>query len=391
VPSIARRSWESHFGPFGGEVWLNCAHQGPLPRAAVAAAQTAIRQKVSPSLIRDSDFTEVPRSLKRVLGSLIGVAPEEVILGNSASYGLHILRNGIGWKPADEVISTSNEFPATVYPWLGMEFQGVTVRLLTPLNGSLSPEDLEKEIRPNTRLVALSWVNSFTGSVLDVESIGRICRDRGILFVLNASQGLGAREFGELSRSVDAVVSTGSKWLCGPYGTGFAWIRRDIREGLRRVQSYWLPHAWGSDLTSFELKESQWSSDFDVFSTANFLNFLPWLASIKLLRRVGVARIQRHNEGLANSLLKEGSDLGFRSISPPEKRERSSIVVLSHPNSARNPLLFARLSARRIRASLRRGNLRFSPHLYNSSEQIGRVLSILRTVRTGRADAVKTR
>jgi len=384
MPRDGGGSWESEFGPFEGETWLDCAHQGPLPRAAVAAAQRALRQKVVPSLLRDSDFTKVPQSLKRRLGALVGVRPDEVILGNSASYGLHVLRNGLRWKSGDEVVSASNEFPATVYPWLGMESPRVKVRLLTPLRGSLTPPELEKKIGPETRLVALSWVNSFTGSVLDVKSIGRVCHDRDVLFVLNVSQGLGTREFRGLARSVDAIVSTGCKWLCGPYGTGFAWVRPEVRAELRRVQCYWLPHSWGSKLTSFKLKLSRWHSDFDVFCTGNFMNFLPWQASLNLIDRLGVPRIQRHNEALVSQLLEGASNLGYRIVSPVEKDRRSSIGVLSHPKSARNRPILARLSRARIRASLRRDNLRFSPHLYNSRSQISRVLSTLHRARSGK-------
>ncbi len=83
------------FGPFDGRVWLNTAHQGPLPRVAVETARVALEQKTRPHLLRDEDFFEVPRTLRTALGKLIGSAPEDIILGNSTSYGLDLLANGM--------------------------------------------------------------------------------------------------------------------------------------------------------------------------------------------------------------------------------------------------------------------------------------------------------
>jgi selenocysteine lyase/cysteine desulfurase len=82
------------FGPFHGRVWLNTAHQGPLPRVAIEAARVALEQKAAPYQLRDEDFFEVPRRLRAALGKLIGAPSDEIILGNSTTYGLDLLANG---------------------------------------------------------------------------------------------------------------------------------------------------------------------------------------------------------------------------------------------------------------------------------------------------------
>lgn len=179
------------FGPFD-RIWFNCAHQGPFPKVAVEAAQEAVRRKISPNLIRDDDFTLVPRELRASLARLIGAAPDDVILGNSASYGLHLLRNGIPWKAGNEVLVAQGDFPATVYPWLGLKEQGISVRFLRPQGISLTADEIAGAIAPATRLLAISWVNSFNGSIVDLHEIGQLCRERGVVFVVNGSQGIGA-------------------------------------------------------------------------------------------------------------------------------------------------------------------------------------------------------
>ena len=90
--------YAADFGDFEGRIWLNAAHQGPLPRVALAAAEEALAAKASPSRISDEAFVAVPQRLRELLGRLIGVSAEQIILGNSASWGLQVLANGLPWR-----------------------------------------------------------------------------------------------------------------------------------------------------------------------------------------------------------------------------------------------------------------------------------------------------
>jgi selenocysteine lyase/cysteine desulfurase len=368
----------SDFGPFDGRVWFNCAHQGPLPRVAVSAAQEALRQKAMPYLIEDDDFTTVPNALKASIGRLIGASAEDIILGNSASYGMHVLRNGIFWKAGDEVLLVNGDFPATIYPWLGLQDEGVRVRLIRPTGLSLTPDVLKREIAPSTRLLCVSWVNSFNGSILDVSAIGQLCRDHGIIFVLNGSQAIGAKQIDVSHEPIDALVSCGYKWLCGPYGTGFCWIKPELRNRLKHSQTYWLPHAWGREnLTDYSLKKDIGSAAFDVFCTANFLNFVPWRASIDYLSSIGIPAIEEYNHTMVSRLADAISKTRYQLISPREHDSQSAIVAISHRDRRRNSEVYSSLTKAGIDIALRGGNLRFSLHLYNTINEVDNTLSIM--------------
>jgi cysteine desulfurase / selenocysteine lyase len=154
---------KDEFGPFDDRIWLNAAHQGPLPRSAVRAAQGAIADKVSPHRIDDADFQRVPQALKLALAATVGVDPLEVILGNSTTYGLHLLVHGIEWRPGDEIVVVRGEFPATIVPWLWLEERGVAIREITPRRQPLSAEDLAGQLTSKSRLFCSSWVFSFSG------------------------------------------------------------------------------------------------------------------------------------------------------------------------------------------------------------------------------------
>ena len=236
------------FGGFDGRAWLNCAHQGPLPLVAVAAAERALADKAAPHRMGDEAFAEVPRRLKDVLGRLVGVPAEEVILGNSTTYGLQLLVQGVDWRAGDEVLLVDGDFPATIVPWLPLAERGVRVRLLRPEGGVLDAGQLEAELTPATRLFCTSWVFSFTGHAVDLAALGRVCRRAGVTFVVNGSQAVGARPLDLAELPVDALVSCGFKWLCGPYGTGFCWLAPDLLASLTYRPAYWLGHLGQDDL-----------------------------------------------------------------------------------------------------------------------------------------------
>jgi selenocysteine lyase/cysteine desulfurase len=116
----------------------------------------------------------------------------------------------------DDVLVVEGDYPATVLPWRRLAAAGVRVRVVRPRHRRLSADDVAGAIGPGTRVLAVTWVDSFTGRALDLDALGAVCRDRGVLLVVNASQALGARPLDVTTTPVDAVAACGYKWLCGP-------------------------------------------------------------------------------------------------------------------------------------------------------------------------------
>ena len=370
------------FGPFDDRIWLNCAHQGPLPRVSVAAAQEALLWKIAPHRIADDSFHAVPLQLKNSLGRLINAPPEDIILGNSTSYGLHLLANGIPWRAGDELLLVDGDFPANILPWLGLRKRGVVVRLIPPRDVVLQADELREQFTERTRLFCTSWVNSFTGHAVDVQSLGEVCRANNTLLVLNGSQAIGTRALDIATAPVDAVTSCGFKWLCGPYGTGFCWMRPGLRASLEYNQAYWLRMQGTQTLNlmrerDITIRNDLGASAYDVFCTANFLNFMPWTASVEYLLRLGIEHIERHNSALVSAFIDGLDSRKYELISPREEIARSTLVVATHKQPERNIELCDALKSEGIDVALREGNLRLSPHLYNRTEDIHRTLSVL--------------
>jgi cysteine desulfurase / selenocysteine lyase len=373
-------SWAEQFGSFGGRVWLNCAHQGPIPHVAVDAARATIEQKQSPHLIPDEAFWEVPLRLKEKIGSLINAPDNEIILGNSTSYGLNLLVQGLPWKIGDEVLVVHGDFPATVVTWLPLQKLGVKVRFLTPKDAVPTVAELERAITPSTRLFCCSWVFSFFGHAIDLDAIGEACRAHNILFVLNGSQAIGTRSIDIMSSHVDAIVSCGFKWLCGPYATGFCWMRPEVLDSLTFEPAYWLAQVSESELGdegSYRLRQSRDASTYDVFGTANFLNFVPLTASIKLLLDAGIDVIAKHNDDLVARFLSGLDTKRFELVSPAAKSERSTLVTITPHDRSSTASVHRALSENGVDVALRGDKIRFSPHLYNTDADIDKALGVL--------------
>jgi cysteine desulfurase / selenocysteine lyase len=368
------------YGGFEGRAWLNCAHQGPLPRVAVQAAERALADKAAPHRIADEAFTDVPRRLKDALGRLVGVPADQVILGNSTSYGLQLLVQGVPWREGDEVLLVDGDFPATIVPWLPLAERGVRVRLLRPEGGRLEAGQLEAELTPATRLFCSSWVFSFTGHTVDLAAVGQVCRRAGVTFVVNGSQGVGAAPLDLAELEVDALVSCGFKWLCGPYGTGFCWLAPDLAASLTYRPAYWLAHLAQDDLgqdTGYRLPGEVGSAGWDVFGTANFLTFEPWTASVEYLLDLGVERVAAWDQRLVERFLQGLGPDRHGLVSPRRGAARSALVVFGDHRPERNRELFERLAAAGVDVAFRRGQLRVSPHLYNTEADIDRALDVL--------------
>jgi len=232
------------------------------------------------------------------------------------------------------------DYPPTIHPWLVLAARGVTVR----------------KVRPRSFLIA------------------GVCRNVGAHLVLNGTQGVGAIPINVTSGGASAISSSGFKWLCGPYATGFAWIRDDLLADMRPFQSYWLAGPAGSSLDLNLAAEPVLAEDigaraFDVFGTANFFNFMPWAAALDLLLSVGIGMIAEHNKRLVGHLHTALDPAAYDWISPDAKRG-SAIVALSRRDPEANRRTVSHLSTKGIDVALRGSRVRISQHIYNDIADI---------------------
>jgi cysteine desulfurase / selenocysteine lyase len=357
------------------------------------AAVTALPRAVADAVIR---FTEQSaanfESLSAVLNllqetrasaaRLIGSSPDEVALIGPTSLGLSLFANGIDWQPGDEVICYLDDYPANVYPWLNLRSRGVTIRLLDPAEpGAITPELVAGALTPKTRLVALASCNFVSGYRIDVDAIGKLLREKGILFSLDAIQTLGA--FPTRVEYVDFLSADAHKWLLGPLAIGIVYVRKECFEICRPT----LLGSWNIKAPGYvaqqEIEFHPTAQRYEP-GTMNLIGISGMKAAIDLLLEIGIGRIAERILAIRARLIDGLRKFGFAVLGPTDGPNASGIITVSRPGTDMRAL-FERLTSEQIVCSPRqdrkgRQYIRFSPHFYNTQAEIDRVLEVLATV-----------
>ncbi len=357
------------------------AHAGvtalPLPVA------DAICQYTQSSARNPQEFGEVLRVVKGARVScakFIGAEADEIALLGPTSLGLSLFANGIVWEPGDEVLCYKGDYPANVYPWLELRRRGVVVRFLEPQRpGEITPELVSQALGPRTRLVALASAHFLTGYRIEVDAIGQILHQRGILFSVDAIQSLGA--FPLSVEHVDFLSADAHKWLLGPLAIGIVYIKKCHFELVRPT----LIGAWNVKCPNFvaqeeiEFVESAQRYEPGVLNIGGVYGMK---AALDLINGHGIQKVAERLLELKSFLLEGLDNLGFVVHGPREAATASSTTTFRHPAAA-SASLFKALEDAGVIASLRVDPhgieyLRFSPHFYNTEAELDTALQVLR-------------
>jgi selenocysteine lyase/cysteine desulfurase len=362
----------------GDTIYLNNASTGPLPARAVRALDEFTALRAEPWRIsQELQFDTIARS-RALCAALIRAKPEQIALMVNTSYGINLAARALPLQRGDVVLSFDREFPANVYPWMALERQGITFRMLPCVDGLPDEEGLLRALdEPRVRAVSVSWVSFASGYRVDLARIGRACLERGIFFVVDAIQGVGATPLDVRELHVDILACGAQKWLLGPWGSGFVYVREALVRLLEPVAVGWMAVRDSDDFTRLVDYDLTYRSDarrFEVI-TLPYPDFAGMNASLELLHELGPDAVAAHVQALASRIvdwtLAEG---GVRLITPSEPHRRAGIVAVA-PLDA--PAASERLTRAGIIHSLREGAIRLSPHCFNTADEIDHALAIL--------------
>lgn len=357
----------------GDRIYLDHASTGPLPARTVSALAAWSNLRAEPWRISDDMEFDVMDRARAAAARLIGAGPDEIALTTNTSQGINIAARCLPLQSGDVVVSPDREFPANVYPWMALAREGIAYERIPCTSGGMPDEDrvLAALDRPRVKVLALSWVSFATGYTCDLATLGRACREREIFFVVDAIQGVGARPLDARVCYIDILACGGQKWLLSPWGTGFAYVRRELASRLEPRQVGWLAVKGSSDfnrLVDYDLSWYDAARRFEV-GTLPYQDLAGFCASVELLLEVGLERIERHVGGLIDTMLAR-----LQSITPAAREKRAGILTLRLKNAA---VVSERLARSGIVCSLREGAIRLSPHFYSTDDDIARAMDIL--------------
>ncbi|MDB4948072.1 MAG: hypothetical protein JWM27_721 [Gemmatimonadetes bacterium] len=367
-----------HVGP---TPYLNAASVTPLPERSRRATERYVMRRSRIHEMRDDDFEPTLRRGRQAAARLVGADADEIALLPNTSHGIHLAAHALSIPRGSRVVVSDREFPANVYPWMGRARDAGATLTLVPCDAAGRPDEariLEELDRGGVAVFALSAVQFATGWHADLPMFGRFCRERGIRFVVDAIQSLGQIPLDVRAAQVDVLATGGHKWLCGPFSSGFAYVRRELIEGMEPPTVGWTSMQAAQDYSRCVDYRWEWVEGARRYEVATppFQEVAGLTESIGLLLEVGVERIRRHVSALIDPLASWLEARGVEVVSDRSPARRSGIFSFRPRDLA---AATQALHDAGVACVPREGAIRLAPHLYNTHEEMARVIEVLET------------
>lgn len=371
---------ESEFPILNQWDFYNHAGVAPIPRCGADALRWYASRAAEFAYL-DSGWYRLIDGLRASAARMINADKDEIAFIKNTSEGIATVAGGIDWRAGDRIVTTAVEYPANMYPWMdvgrrfGVELVTVPEVDANGARGVPIESILAAAGHPKTRLVTLSHVEYASGQRHDLAAIGRFCRERGILFCVDAIQSMGVLPIDVRATNIDYLAADGHKWLLGPEGAGIMYCRRELLEKTRPLIIGWMNVVNDQDYGNYHFELKTDARRFEC-GTHNVPGLLALKASLEMLLEAGVENCAERLKVLTDRVIAGVSGIGCRVLSPRGDGEWSGIVSFIMPG-ADHQQVFRRLREKKIEIAVREGRLRVSPHVYNTETQVHRLIGAL--------------
>jgi len=353
------------------KVFLNHAGMSPLPKPVVEATQKCMDECAATGAISGD-----PDEPKKLFARLIGAdTHDQIAFVENTSMGLNIVAHMLNYRSGSNVVTTDLEYPSVVYPWLGSRI-GVEMRYVKNIKGKILLNDVERMVDDKTVALALSHVEYVNGFRHDLQALADIAHEHGAYLIVDAIQSAGVMPIDVKRDNVDFLTTACYKWLLGPAGAGFLYVRKDLIQEFEPPFIGWAsvkPEVFETlDLWEIRnLKLAETATRFEV-GTPSFYSFVGAAAALKLLLDVKISIIEKRVLTLTQRLIEAVKNRGCRLQTPEEPSDcRSGVVnfLIDKPSER-----VERLGKKGIIVSARAHGIRVSPHFYNTEEEIDKLI-----------------
>ena len=315
--------------------------------------------------------------LRERVAELINSDPGEIAILRNTVEGISTVAAGISWKNGDNIICNNLEFPANVYPWWNLKDRfGVETKMVKHRDRRILVDDIIAAVDEHTRLVTVSFVQFFHGYTVDLDRLGDFCREKGILLHVDGIQGVGPLVIDVKKSKIDFLACGGHKWLLGPIGIGFLYIRKELISEL-----------WASEPGHLGVKQNvsayrdytlSFRDTADKFEGGvhNYIGAAGFAESLKMFLEIGPQAISNRILFLTDMLSDGITQKGFRLLSHRDVGEKSGTIAFDHENQ-KTETIYHRLLDAGIFVTISEGAIRVAPHFYNTIEEIERIIDTL--------------
>ena len=363
-----------HFPLSHERVYFNNGTLGPSPTPVLNSVIEAMRE-----LERTGEYKENDADVARgKLAAFVGATKDEISLTHNTTEGINIIAWGAPLKKGDEVIMTTHEHVGGALPWLNRaKVDGIVIRAFEPAptaEGNL--EKISALINPRTKMLAIPHISCTTGQVFPVKEISKLGHKKGLLVAFDGAHATGMLPLDLHDMDCDFYASCGHKWLCGPKGTAFVYIRKSLLDTLQAkfVGAYsdihWTLTPQLAEITGYVPTAHRY--DYGSQNTALFTGLG---AAVDFFNQIGPEKIYSHGKELSQLLYSElkKRDQKIQLLTPEEERSRAMMTGFKFKHlSMDNFVKFAGVKGFRVRQVKESGldSVRISTHLYNTVTEV---------------------
>jgi selenocysteine lyase/cysteine desulfurase len=379
----------SHFPALERWIYMDISGRSVFSREVRAAIDAHLDDRMLNGATDKAQYFDLVERTRARFARLIGASADEITYAKNISEGLNMIAAAVPWRAGDNVVLCAElEHPNNVYVWLNLRRHGVEVRMVPQRDGHIPVDELIARMDARTRVATVSTVTFAPGFRTDVDTLGKACRARDVLLLVDAAQSAGILHTDVAASNIDALAVSSSKGLLGLYGLGFVYCRRGWAERLQPAYlarfGVDLGDAHEASIGGYDFQLAPGARRFDL-GNFNFLATAAVDASMNQLLAWGSHNIERHVVTLSHALAHGFIDVGLPVAGGEPGPHLAQIVTVGRMSADQYATdddlynkLYAHLVENRVKLSIRRGMLRFSLHVYNSMDDVERVLDLTR-------------
>jgi len=365
-------------------VYLNCSYMSPLLKDVEKAGIAGIKRKRNPGDISPANFFDQTEILRDEYAKLINVKESRrIVVIPSASYGLANVAKNLPSDPSCNIVVAADQFPSNVYPWRSLQNEKkIKVKTVSPPSvladrGKIWNERILDAIDSSTRMVAMGNVHWADGTKFNLLEIRKRTRDVGALLVIDGSQSIGALGFDVNEIQPDALVAVGYKWMLGPYSIGLAYYGNYFDDG-NPIEESWMNRRYSEDFAALVNYRDEYQPSalrYEVGEHSNFILVPMMLTSLKQINKWTPKNIQEYCAKITRKPIALLREAGF--WIEDENYRAHHLFGMRAPKNADIEKMRLALQKNKISVSVRGDAIRVSPHLYNTENDLMKLVKVL--------------
>jgi selenocysteine lyase/cysteine desulfurase len=342
-------------------VYLNAAACSPISKVVLEETRKCYRELLTHGDTIWEEWLKKKEDVREKIATFLNANKEEVAFTVNTSLGMNLIAYML--KGKGDVVTMQDEFPSSTFPWMNLNYR---LRFVKPTNYVYSLQDIKRKTTEQTRILVTSHVMFCTGFKQDLVEVGTWCKQSGLIFVVNATQSMGAFPIDVKEADIDFLVFSCHKWLMAGYGVGVIYLSRKWFGSLKYPVVGWqsVKNPDLMDNRRLDLKDD--ASVLEV-GGLQFPNIFALGATLDLLNRIGMKNIKSRIYELNDYLVEDLDRLNVTILSPLDEKYRSGITVIKVKDPEEVAL---KLRNKGVIVSARREGLRVSLHIYNNEKDI---------------------